>query len=277
MNYMLAPLLAVLCLLQACGGATATTTPATTPEASQQINTGLSVRRVPAGPLDGYMAGLTVTRDATGLSGGIRGHVNATSLVRTISGADVDTYEWAHLSILDNFARAGENVAAYAQANRYGDGPTWASVSEVADFVGSNGGVVGHEVDVWTSGSDTGSRIGVEVVLGDIKAIRGTGKSDKVEGSAGLRIGAFNGASGPRWTRGVQLTGRYIVGIDLSTATHDGAAIRLGEGQAISLDATDSVRLRYQGGRVVISNGATPIFEIDAQTGDVYKRGVKVL
>ena len=94
----------------------------------------------------------------------------------------------------------------------------------------------------------------------------------------GLRIGASSATPYAHWTRGVQLTGGLTLGIDTSTASiASGTALRIAEGQAISLDATDSTRLHYQAGRVSITSGGRPIFEIDTATGDLYKLGQRVL
>lgn len=279
----LAACVVLLAALQGCGSSQAeSVVPAETPAAANptvpaQNFQGLAVQR-PATATDAWGGGISVQRDASAVAGGTYGFVNAGLFNRTTAGADLASFEWAHLSILDNYARAGENVAIYAQANKFGTGPTWAAVSEVADTTGSSTGTVTHEFDMWTSGPDSGARIGLDVVVGDARRIRGLGGSDQAEGSVGLRIGASSATPYARWTRGVQLTGGHTLGIDTSTATiSSGTALRIAEGQAISLDATDSTRLHYQAGRVSITSGGRPVFEIDTATGDLYKMGQRIL
>lgn len=231
----------------------------------------------PASLTDAYNGGLNITRNTSTLvDAGAANHVNVALFNHSIAGVGVNQFEWASLNLLDNYANHGENVAAYAQANRQGQGPTWAAVSEVADFSQVGGGVVAHEFDVWTRGPDTGSRIGLDVVLGDLYVVRGLGvAASVVEGSVGLRIGNSNGGSIPRWTRGIQLTGNYIVGQDFSTSNTQ-TAIRLKAGQTIALDGNDGVTLSLTNSRVTLKSFGKAFFEVDTATGDVYKNGSKV-
>lgn len=266
--------LVVAAILQGCGGAGADTlplNPGINPVAMEQNSFGLKINRQ-ATATDAYGGGLSVTRDTTGLIGGTRGHVNATSYTHTVVGRGITAFEWAKLAVLDNWAEAGENVAVYAQGNKHSTGPTWAAVSEVFDNSGLPGAVVAHEFDVWVSGRDAGNRYGLDIVLGDSKTMRGGGvASDIVEGSAAIRIGSSPASSeytkwvggqlvgGPTphliWNRGLQFTGNYIAAIDLSTANAS-APIRLAKGQAISLDAYDQVRILLGAdGRIHFMNG----------------------
>jgi hypothetical protein len=164
---------------------------------------------------DGYSN--VTTRDTTGCSGGTPGHVNTTTMTHCIAGRDVRAFEWAHLCLLDNHSEAGENVALYAQANKHSSGPTWGACIEACDTTpGDSTGLVGAEVDCWVSGPDNGLRYGIDVVLGDSCIHRGLPKSELVEGTAGIRVGASNVAPHAKWSRGIELTGRMDVGIDLS-------------------------------------------------------------
>ena len=203
---------ALIALLQGCGGAKADK---------------------PFEPLVGAPGGYGnyVFRDASQATGGEPGHVNTASTIHAVAGPEITAFEWAGLAIMDNYSKAGENVGFYAQANKYDSGPTWAAVSEVADRSGASTGLVAHEFDVWTSGKDTGNRIAVDVVLGDVKVMRNLGKSDIVEGTAGIRIGANNNG---KWLTGIEFTGRYDRGINMVNATTL-TAIRLRDGQAIEL------------------------------------------
>lgn len=180
---------------------------------------------------DGYSN--VTRRDTTGASGGIPGHVNTTTMTHSIAGRDVRAFEWAHLCLLDNHAEAGENVALYAQANKHHTGPTWGACIEACDTTpGDATGLVGAEVDCWVSGPDNGLRYGIDVVLGDSRLHRNLPASDVVEGTSGIRVGASNIAPHSKWSKGVELTGRMDVGIDLSNC-QTSAPIKLPGGMVI--------------------------------------------
>lgn len=169
---------------------------------------------------DGY--GNTFTRDTTGCAGGEPGHVNTAHTVISVAGEDVRAFEWASLALLQNHASAGENVALYAQANKHGSGPTWGACFEACDLTpGDASGLVGAEVDCWVSGPDNGLRFGLDVVLGDSRLMRGLSQSEQVEGTAGIRVGASTVAPHAKWSKGIELTGRMDVGIDLSNCQTD--------------------------------------------------------
>lgn len=169
---------------------------------------------------DGYS---NVThRDTTGASGGTPGHVNTAKTVISVAGKDVTAFEWALLALLHNYAEKGENVALYAQANKHSSGPTWGACIEACDLTpGDATGLVGAEVDCWVSGPDNGLRYGIDVVLGDSRLHRELPASEVVEGTAGIRVGASNVAPHAKWSKGVELTGRMDVGIDLSNCQTD--------------------------------------------------------
>lgn len=164
---------------------------------------------------DGYSN--VTTRDTTGCSGGIPGHVNTAQTVISTAGKDVTAFEWALLALLHNYSDKGENVALYAQANKHSSGPTWGACIEACDLTpGDSTGLVGAEVDCWVSGPDNGLRYGLDVVLGDSRIHRELSQSEVVEGTAGIRIGSSNVAPHAKWTKGLELTGKMDIGIDLS-------------------------------------------------------------
>jgi hypothetical protein len=121
-------------------------------------------------PADVYAfpASLTVTRSAP--AGGAGTLVPAT-YTHVTTDADARSLEWANLTILNNHSNYGSNVAAYAQANKFGNGPTWAGVLEAQDHTGS-GPLWGLEIDAFTTGPSRfdqvggGDRIGLGVVVG---------------------------------------------------------------------------------------------------------------
>ena len=192
----------------------------------------------PASAIDAYEGGLRVQRDTTGLSGGTAGHVNTALMVRTIAGKDVDAFEWASLSIVDNHALRGENVGMYAQANKFSSGPTFGGVSEVNDASGLPGAAVGHEIDLFITGPDNGSRIGLDLVVGDARAARGQPRSEQAAGTTGIRVAASQGSPWATLKTGIEIRG---------TVTDNAILITDSSGKAV--------------------------FEIKPN-GDIYRRGV---
>ena len=240
MNYFLTLALAVM--LTACGGGSdpiikeAQGSTYTTP---LPINLfGMSIVK-PSTALDAYQGGFSVVRDTTGMEGGTHGHVNTANFTKTTAGANVLQFEWATLSILDNFATKGENVALYAQANKRGVGHTFGAVSEVNDTVGQ-GAAVGHEIDLFTTGPDNGQRLGLDIVVGDAKAMRGMGRSEVAQGTTGVRIGVSRDTPWATLGTGIEVSGVI------------GSAFK------------------------VVNAAGVVVFEIKPN-GDVYKNGIKVL
>lgn len=235
-------------------------------------------------------------RDTTGLSGGDPLYVNAASYVHTIAGKAETAIEVASLTVLDNFSDAGMNCGLYAQGNKHGKGPTWAACLEVCNTTPDDStGLTGVEVDVWCNGPDTGQRIGVESTVGDAAFIR-NGARSQADASVAFRAGACGMTPWATWATGyratnftwcglhlnskavraIHLEGEYVVGIDVSTAKAQ-SAIRLAGGQRITFDQYDHISLSNSNGRLSVKAGNTPLFEIDTTSGDIYKKGVKVL
>lgn len=212
-------------VLAGCGGATAQSTSA--PPTN--------------GAGDGYSKGVQTVRDVSNATGGTVGNVNTADIARTITGRLENAFEWTRLSVLDNNAERGENVANYAQGNKFNTGPTWAAVSEASDTTGLPGGLVAHEFDVWITGPDNGSRIGLDIVSGDARAIRGLGRSAQADATTAIRIGQTGNNPWATWGTGIDLQGNF----------------------------RDSV-LRITGPNGVI------VFEIKPN-GDIYKNGIRVL
>lgn len=227
--------------------------------------------------------------------GGSPGFVNTADLVQSDVGTKAESFEWVRLTILNNRADKGENVAKYSQANKLGKGNTWAAVAEVCDTHGV-GAAVGQETDVWTTGPDNGSRVGHDVLVGDSLAIRGTDRSEVAEATIGVRVAATTASPWASWAvgygamnfhycglylnsravRAMQVEGEYVVALDLSAAKCQ-SAIRLGEGQKITFEPTDQVAWYWKDDRIIFEKFGKRILEIDTTTGDIYKLGKKVL
>jgi hypothetical protein len=248
-------------VLVACGGADAQTE-YPPPIISPLSNQGLRIEKN-AGPLDGYHGGLNLFRDAYNLSGGIHGHVNTGLIARTRTGQNQTTFEWTSLFLLDNYADAGENVAMYAQANAFGKGPSWAIVGECTNAFAPHATCVGAEINVSTTGPDTGNRIGIDIVLADGPLWRGLGASSIVEGTAGIRIGTSNPSTKyGRWTYGLKLDGNMGTGID-TTDAQTKTAIKLKAGQQIELG--DGIRIDYKDGQIRFLNGTRVVHQFAMQ------------
>jgi hypothetical protein len=233
--------LSILTLIAALVGCASTTAqpampvvapPAQTTPATQPSNAVVTVT-------DGSKG--AIVRDASGLSGGTRGYVNSALYNHTVTGIEEDAFEWSHLSVLDNFAKRGENVASYAQGNKLGTGPTWAAVSEATDTTGYAGGLIAHEFDTFTTGPDNGQRIGLDIASGDARSVRGMGRSQQADASVAIRVGQTVTTPWATWGTGLEMQGNF---------------------------RDSAIRIRAPDGHIV--------FEI-RPNGDVYKNGVKVL
>jgi hypothetical protein len=241
-------ILTLVAVLAACGGADAQ------PEATENNTPGIRVQKQ-AGPSDAYDGGINLFRDAYNVSGGTYGHVNTGLFARTRAGPNQTAFEWTGLFLLDNYANAGENVALYAQANGFGRGPNWALVAECTNAFAPHATCVGAEINVSTTGVDTGNRIGMDIVLADGPLWRGLGPSAVIEGTAAVRVGVSNPSS-PQgiWKYGVKIQDKVGVALD-TTGADTTTAIRLKEGQRIELDATGQIKIDFSEGRIRFLNG----------------------
>lgn len=229
---------------------------------------------------DGYNVAAYVFRDTTGLLGGTAGNVNPTFRSYTKTGSGVAAYEWGILSVLDNYATAGEDVAIYGQGNKgTGVGPTWAAVVEARDRSNNPNpttALVGIEVDVFANGADANSsRIGIDVVAG-------IGVPGGVPPAiyAGIRIGPQNeDAANATISNGLLLKGAMtnainlfssgetgitfgnslVTGMDLSRGSYAGEAVLLNANQAIRFDTTANLSLSYHSSAAVFLFSGAPV------------------
>lgn len=260
---------------------------------------GIKIKK-PASAQDAYEGGLHVTRDTTNAVGGTPGHVNVGLYAYTIGGKDVKAFEWNALFLLDNYATGGENCGFYAQANTHSTGGTWGGCIEVcdADVPSKNAPMRSLEVDVGASGPDNGQRYGIHLVVSDGPMGR-KGIRTAAQATYAIYAGASWGTDWARWmygielnsyvnaglhmrggedvVRGIHIEGKHIVTLDLS-GSEDQTSIRMKAGQRICFDGYDDISLSWINGRLTLTNRHVgPIFEINTTTGDIYKRGVKVL
>jgi hypothetical protein len=249
-------------------------------------------------PADDDVATHRFSRSA---SGGTPGHVYACTWTQTDVAAGSRGHEWNAVHVLNNRAADGENCGMYSQANTYAGGATWGLCADVRDM--SQGQhypfMIGAEISVAPNGADPGSRrVGVHVALNP--AWPGTAAPGPTEAAHGIKV-TGDESKDRRWNdalmlrdyryAGLQLRGtvpggpsqahraievidRHIVGVDTSQATFEsGTALRLGNGQCIALEGTESARLRCLDGKVQVLMLGVPVFEIDLGSGDLRIKG----
>ena len=208
----------------------------------------------------------------TGGTGGAGGFVNAGFRQDIDVQSTANSNEWGILSVLQNYSLGSEAVAIYGQGNKMlGGGLTWAGVFEARDNVtlgNPTTGLVGIEVDVFANGGDVNNqRVGVDIVAG-----KGLPAGSTCRAAFGVRIGPTNGdaTSGGfdtgvyiygDMTRGIDVRGTSVVGIDFSNGTLSGPAVRLAAGQKISFDATDAYSLRLNTGVLQYTKNSSVLFE----------------
>jgi hypothetical protein len=201
--------------------------------------------------------------------------------VHTAVSKNNTNFEWGLLSVMDNTADAGENVAVYGQGNRLGAGPTWAGCFEARDKTGLANplsGLLGLEVDILANGTDVNNnRIGVDLVIG--KGLTGVGDAAP-EAYAALRTGTSNGSSTVgEWLHalvvnsakavGIRMRQTGAMGVDFSEATFNDAlipnmAIRMKGGQKINLNSDSARTLRYEPAVTSLryANTSAALFEV---------------
>ena len=190
-------------------------------------------------------SGVKVTRSAP--SGGTGGgtDVRTALFVGATNMPDTANYEWAFLSEMNNWATAGENVAAYAKGYKYANGPTWAGVLESKDFssVKFTGSIAGTTLTV------TGIYYGATIQVGN--HITGSGVAAYtvvtaiLTGSGG--IGTYTVSVSQTVTSRTLWTGGVLYGleIDVWADGYDGTEIRRGIGFNFGNIHSDSCQIAY--------------------------------
>lgn len=176
-------------------------------------------------------------------TGGTAGNVNSTLHAGTTVSAGVADFIWGTLSILNNNATAGENVAIYGQAFKNSTGATWAGVFEAEDTTDTanpTGGMTGVEIDIQGTGGDShASRIGLDIVI-----FKRAGAACEV--GTGIRIGPFgDDSANGSFIKGIDFRQTFNYGIDFLNAVCTLGAIRLGTDGAILMDDSSNVLFAY--------------------------------
>lgn len=183
-------------------------------------------------------------------TGGTAGVTNSAFRVIHVAQAGTASFEWASLSIMENNATAGENVAGYWQGKKNSTGPTWAGVLEAIDTTGTANpttGLVGAEVDIRANGTDNNNnRVGVDVVV-TRQLVSGSPTGTAMQAGFGVRVQTSGDASATVKTGfGFANTTKVVTAFDCSTAEVSGDAVKIASGQTVSFDENSQHRMRYQ-------------------------------
>jgi hypothetical protein len=186
-------------------------------------------------------------------TGGTFGFVTPCVEVYTQTSPTGGNFEWALLAKLDNYtpsSAGAQNVAFYAQGNKYSNGPTWGATIEVIERNAVNNplaGTVGLEVDVSVNGTDNagGSRVGLDLVIRKFNQLGVAGQANWGYRLQNGNDGVSNVGYGFSFAPG--MIGN--VGFDTSHGTILTAAYQMAVGQPIIFDgpATQNHKLVVQG------------------------------
>lgn len=226
-------------------GATTSITPDTV---AKRLNLLDRASRV-ATNADGFNGGgVSCYRNATAVTGGTYGVVNASISNQTDTGVAEISFEWGILGILNNYSEAGSNVAIYGQGNKRSTGITWAGVFEARDFTHVNNptaGLIGIEVDTFGNGTDSSNfRVGVDISIG---------KDDQsgaiMETGIGVRVGATDGVITQGRVKTAFALGviEFDIGFDTAIGTQSafGVGIRLADGHKLAFNTTMTNTLQF--------------------------------
>jgi hypothetical protein len=182
-------------------------------------------------------------------TGGTPGFVSSAVRIQANVIAGATNYEWAFLSVLNNSATGGQNVAGYLQGNRQttGTGPTWAGVCEARETVAINNpttGLIGLEVDSRSNGTDSlFNRVGIDVVCIRYNmsgAATTVGWGVRVQSGGDLANTTINSAFSA-W----QCTTN--VAFDCANATVTSGSLRMAQSVPVLFDVNGTQKLASQG------------------------------
>lgn len=206
------------------------------------------------------VANVTFLRQAN-YTGGTVGFTNNALRAYTSVASGVTAFEWTLLSVMENSAAAGENVAIYGQGQKKSTGATWASTFEAIDTTGTanpSTGLVGSEVDIRANGTDNNnSRVGVDVVI-TRQLVAGVPTGAAMEAGWGVRIqNGSDGSASVKIGYGFYTGTTVVTGFDSSIANITGDAVKLATNQTIAFDVTSQHRLSYDGGGLAYKAAGT--------------------
>jgi hypothetical protein len=209
-----------------------------------------------------FPASLTVTRSAP--AGGAGALVPAL-YTHVTTDPDARSLEWANLTILNNHSAYGSNVALYAQANKFGNGPTWGGVLEAQDNTGT-GALWGLEIDAFTTGPSRFDQIGGgdRIAMGIV-----VGRSVDPGPKATIDYGVWILPNGLKDTEGDVNFG-VMVSTNCRYACY---AMRAGNKLAWEESAQITSKFDPQTGTWGLYNGDRAVFQVNMSTGELTVNG----
>jgi hypothetical protein len=250
----------------------------------QEIKDFLLVKRPPQADV-GWEGGFRADRDTTGISGGSFANTAHTGMVWNRIGKGIKNREFSMMVLTESFQDEGEAVSDYLKTVKRGKAPCWGACFEVCDDgVMQDGPMVGLELDMFCTGPATDPtgplnlnggrvRVGIDMVLRDDSR----NPASKTEGSIAYHSYANADTPWARWIfgawfrdytrsglrltgnplngwvpeRAIDIQGEHVVGIDFSQGKFQ-SVFRLKEGQAITLDEYDNMRILRKNNAMVL-------------------------
>lgn len=230
-----------------------------------------------------------IRRDSSHAGGNPDWVVAALQVDSFVRNAGATNLEWAFLTRMSNYSDTGQNVALYAQGNKYAQGQTWGAVIEVQDFQAVEGnptsGVVGLELDIDANGPDPNNcRIGIDIALRRPSA----SSTDPdfhglaVEASYGLRFQySFDPEHLLRTAIGFYPGMNVGIGLDFSGVNLSSAAIKMEQGHVIQFNnalGSAARQLSYNGGGLQLADAsADPPQWLWNDNGSLVVNGTQIL
>jgi hypothetical protein len=229
---------------------------------------------------------MQIRRDVN-YTGGSVGFLNSALRIQSNVNSSANPYECGMFVIQDNHASGAQHFAMGSQANKFGTGPSWSLVTEVHEKTATADPInatIGYELDVCANGTDVFfQRFGLAIIA----------KKENPSGAqcvVGTGISLAGGSPGEAlYGIGLQF-GRAIVAttfndaIDMSTATINGAGIRMATDQCIAFDVGATRTIRYNVGaggiRMQLPGGHVFDFKDGGDfnlTGNILSLGTQVL
>lgn len=202
-------------------------------------------------------------------AGGTPGFVNNCLCVETdVTSPSATAYEWTFLTILNNQATGGQNVAFFGQgtAQVAGAGPTWAGVFEGRDTSAAanpTSGRVSVEIDRRDNGTDSGlNRVALDVVC-TRPLINGAFTGATATIGYGVRVGSFGDTTTSVGAGYTVFDTNVGFAFDCGNATVTAGALRMPSGAAILFDTPGVNQLFFDGVGLKYSVNGTPVARIN--------------
>lgn len=228
-------------------------------------------------------------------TGGSAGFENAALLVNNlVDASSTQSYEDAGLFILDNYSPGpSQNCAGRFVGKKRSTGSTWSLANEAIDFTGTadpTAALLGVEQVIAANGTDiNNNRVAFDAVIARPQ-VAGAYSGSTAQGGAAFRAtNQVADTAANRWKVGYEgvsvgsSTGFDVV-FDSSKASiaPGGAAVRIANGQKISLTTNFDRTMRYDAGAIRFNNNSVDYWAVDDtgstnQFGTISVSGVQVV